>query len=132
MSRRNKKFESRYAGGSSEFYLDFNLEVPNLSDEFVQIARDRLRGLAEGHHIIAGAAVSLVNPLKAQTPYRYQVGIYTLHETPVPDSVGRNADPLAALRDALQKLEGRVLKVREKQRESPMPQTEKPRRWPSI
>jgi ribosome-associated translation inhibitor RaiA len=111
--------------GSSEFYVDFNIEVPNAGEEFVREAERRLRELASGHNDIVGAAVSLVNLVKAQTAFLYEVRVVLYKRPQYLTVVEQHADPMAALRQALEAMEGRVLKSREKLREKPIPPSEK-------
>jgi ribosome-associated translation inhibitor RaiA len=111
--------------GSSEFYLDFNIEVPDVGDEFIQEAGRRLRELAGGHSDIVGAAVGLENLVKSETSYLYQVRIVLYKRPQYLTVVEQHANPIAALRGALDALERRVSKSRERMRENALPQSEK-------
>jgi len=45
--------------GSLDFYVDFNIEVPDMSDEFNNEAERELRKLTSDHSDLIGASVSL-------------------------------------------------------------------------
>jgi ribosome-associated translation inhibitor RaiA len=110
--------------GASDFYVDFNIEVPTIGEEFAKEAERRLRELAEGHNDIVGAAVSVESLVKAETPYLHRVRI-VLYKKPQYLTVDEeHADPMAALRDALDAMEKRVQKSREKLRERSIPQAD--------
>jgi len=110
--------------GKSDFYVDFNIDVPDVGEAFVQEAEGRLRDLAEGHTDIVGAAVALDMPVKAETAYLHEVRIVLYKRPQYLNVTEQHADPMAALRRALDALEGQVLKSREKMRERGMPDSE--------
>jgi|SRR5688572_24205062 len=100
--------------GKSDFYVEFNIEIPNMSDEFTLEAERRLRELSEGHSDIVGASIALENTVKAQTPYQYKARI-VLYKRPKNIAVTKkDSEPMVALRDALDTLERRVYEIREK------------------
>lgn len=100
--------------GKSDFYVEFNIEVPNSSDEFTLEAERRLRELAEGHSDIIGASVALENTVKAQTPYQYKVRIVVYKRPKNLAVIKKDSEPMTALRDALDTLERNVYEIREK------------------
>jgi ribosome-associated translation inhibitor RaiA len=100
--------------GKSDFYVQFNIEVPNLQDEFEREAERRLRELTEGQSDIIGAAVALENIVKAQTPHRYKVRIL-LYKRPRNIAVTKKgSEPMTALANALDTIERKVYESREK------------------
>jgi ribosome-associated translation inhibitor RaiA len=110
--------------GSSEFYVDFNIEVPDMAAEFAQEAERGLRALTDGHTDIVGAMVSLENIVKAETAYLYEVRIVLYKRPQYLTVTEQQGDPLTALKRALDALEGQVLKSREKLRERQVPPSE--------
>jgi ribosome-associated translation inhibitor RaiA len=100
--------------GKSDFYVEFNVEVPNISHEFTLEAESRLRELAEGHSDIIGASVALENTVKAQTPYQYKVRIVVYKRPKNLVVIKKDSEPMTALRDALDTLERKVYEIREK------------------
>ncbi len=61
--------------GTLEFYVDLNIEVPNIKDEFALEAEQNLRELAAAHSDLIGASVSVESLVEAESPYLYQVRI---------------------------------------------------------
>jgi vacuolar-type H+-ATPase subunit I/STV1 len=100
--------------GKSDFYVEFNIEVPNINDEFTLEAERRLRELTEGHTDIIGASVALENTVKAQTPYQYKVRIVVYKRPKNLVVIKKDSEPMTALRDALDTLEREVYETREK------------------
>ena len=100
--------------GSSDFYVDYNIEVSDVGDEFKRETEQRLADLAESHSDMVGAAVALEKVADTQTYDVYRVRIL-LYERPQ-DLVVTNedSDPMVALREALQTLEEQVRTSREK------------------
>jgi ribosome-associated translation inhibitor RaiA len=110
--------------GNSDFYVDTNIEVDGIGDEFVQEADRRLREMAQGHKDIVGAAVALEKVVKAETAFLYEVRIVLYKKPQYLRASEQHAEPIVALRTALEALEGQVLKSREKQRENSIPRSE--------
>lgn len=100
--------------GSSDFYVDFNIEVDNLGDEFKREAEQRLRELAASHSDLVGAAVSLERIVKAETSFLYQVRIVVYKRPQDIAVIKKESDPMTTLRDALDTLEETVRQSREK------------------
>lgn len=100
--------------GKSDFYVEFNIEVPTVSDEFRLEAERRLRELTEGHSDIIGASVALENTVKAQTPYQYKVRIVLYKRPKSLAVIKKDSEPMTTLRDALDTLEREVYEIREK------------------
>lgn len=101
--------------GSADFYIDFNIEVPNIQDEFSLEAEQQLRKLVEGHSDIVGAAVSLENIVKGdETAHLYQVRIVLYKRPEDIVVVQKDAQPMVTLRNALEVLEKIVRASREK------------------
>jgi len=100
--------------GSLDFYVDFNIEDPNVGEEFNLEAEQRLRNLATGHSDLIGASVSLEKIVEAESPYLYQVRI-VLYKRPEDIAViEKESEPITTLNNALDALEGKVRASREK------------------
>jgi len=100
--------------GSSDFYVDYNIEVSDVGDEFNREAEQRLKELASPHSDMIGAAVSLEKVVDTQTYDVYRVRI-VVYKRPQDIAVSKqDADPMVALRDALDALEEQVRNSREK------------------
>ena len=94
--------------GSSDFYIDYNLEVSETTDEFKRETEQRLRELANSHSDIVGAAVALEKTVDTQSYdlYRVRIVLYKRAKDIVVDK--EDADPMVTLREALQTLEEQV------------------------
>jgi ribosome-associated translation inhibitor RaiA len=100
--------------GNSDFYIDYNLEVSEASDEFKRETEQRLRELAGSRSDIVGAAVALEKTVDTQSYDLYRVRI-VLYKRPQDIVVTKeDADPLVTLREALQTIEEQVRAAREK------------------
>jgi ribosome-associated translation inhibitor RaiA len=100
--------------GSSDFYIDYNIEVSDVSSEFKRETEQRLRELASTDTDIIGAAVSLEKVADTQTYDVHRVRIL-LYKRPQDIVVKKqDANPLVVLRDALDALEEEVRESREK------------------
>jgi ribosome-associated translation inhibitor RaiA len=100
--------------GSSDFYIDYNIEVSDVSDGFERETEQRLRELISDHSDMVGAAVSLEKVADTQTYDVYRVRIL-LYKRPQDLVVTKqDADPMVALRDALHTIEDQVRTSREK------------------
>lgn len=100
--------------GNLDFYVEFNIEVPNIGDEFKVEAERRLWELTEGRSDITGASVALESIVKAQTPYRYQVRIILYKRPKNIAMIKKDSEPMTALGNALDALERKVYETREK------------------
>ena len=100
--------------GSSDFYIDYNVEVSDVGDEFQRETEQRLRELAAAHSDMVGAAVALEKVADTQTYdiYRVRIVIYKRPQDIVVTK--QDADPMITLRDALDTLEDQVRTSREK------------------
>jgi ribosome-associated translation inhibitor RaiA len=100
--------------GSSDFYIDYNIEVSDVPDAFKRETEQRLRELASTHSDMVGSAVSLEKVADTQSYDVYRVRI-VLYKRPQDIVVTKNeADPMLTLRDALDTLEEQVRESREK------------------
>ncbi|MDX9865610.1 MAG: hypothetical protein RBT34_12470 [Anaerolineaceae bacterium] len=99
---------------SLDFYVDFNIEVPNINEAFTVEAERELRALADEHSDLVGAAVSLETLVEAETSYLYQVRIVVYKRPENMAVVQKKAEPMDALRDALSALQEKVRTSREK------------------
>ena len=100
--------------GSADFYIDFNIEVSNMGEEFNREAERQLRELASSHSDLVGAAVSLERIVKSETSHLYQVRIVVYKRPQDIAVIKQDSDPMATLRDALDALEEKVRDSREK------------------
>ena len=100
--------------GSSDFYVDYNIEVSDVGDEFRRETEQRLRELASSHSDIIGAAVALEKTADTQTydVYRVRILVYKRPQDIVVTK--EDSDPMVTLRDALDTLEEQVRASREK------------------
>ena len=103
---------------NTDFYVDFNIEVPNIQDEFALVAEQQLRSLASEHSDLVGAAVSLESIVKTETPYLYQVRIVVYKRPEDIAVIEKNVEAMIALKDALQALEEKIRASREKLRQT--------------
>ena len=100
--------------GSSDFYIDYNIEVSDVGDEFQRETEQQLRELASSHSDIIGAAVALEKTADTQTYDVYRVRII-VYKRPQDIAVAKQgADPMATLRETLDALEEQVRAAREK------------------
>ena len=100
--------------GSMDFYVDFNIEVPNVQNEFKIEAERELRSLTAEHSDLIGAAVSLESLVKTETPYLYQVRIVVYKRPEDIAVIEKNSEPMIALKNALDALEEKIRTSREK------------------
>jgi ribosome-associated translation inhibitor RaiA len=100
--------------GSSDFYVDYNIEVPEVGDEFKREAEQRLRELASTHSDMIGAAVALEKVADTQTfdVHRVRIVVYKRPQDIVVTK--QDPDPMVTLREALDTLEEQVRESREK------------------
>ena len=100
--------------GSSDFYIDYNLEVSDVGDEFKRETEQRLQELAASHSDMIGAAVALEKTADTQTYDVYRVRI-VVYKRPQDIAVAKeDSDPMVTLRNALDTLEEQVRASREK------------------
>jgi ribosome-associated translation inhibitor RaiA len=110
--------------GSTDFYVEFNIEVPNIQEEFRLEAEQQLRSLTSDHSDIVGAAVSLESIVKTETPYLYQVRIVVYKRPEDIAIVEKDSEPMIALNNALDALEAKIRASREKLRQRDSHQSE--------
>lgn len=100
--------------GSLDFYIEYNIEVPNIGEDFTLEAGQRLRDLTADHSDLLGAAVSIESLVKAETPHRFQVRIVVYKRPENIAVVEKGPDPMSTLRNALDAIEKNVRDSREK------------------
>ena len=100
--------------GSSDFYVDYNIEVSTMGDEFKRETERRLEELASSHSDMVGAAVALEKTADTQTYDLYRVRIVVYKRPQDIVVTKQDAHPMIALRDALDTLEEQVRTSREK------------------
>jgi ribosome-associated translation inhibitor RaiA len=100
--------------GSSDFYVDYNIEVSDVGADFKRETEQRLRELAASHSDMIGSAVALEKIADTETydVYRVRIIVYKRPQDIVVTK--QDPDPMVALRDALDALEEQVRASREK------------------
>lgn len=100
--------------GSSDFYIDYNIEVSDVSDGFKRETEQRLGELAAAQSDITGAAVALEKTVDTQSYdiFRVRIVLYKRGQDIVVTK--EDADPIVTLREALQTIEEQVRAAREK------------------
>lgn len=100
--------------GSSDFYIDYNIEPSDVDGEFKRETEQRLRELAGSHSDVIGAAVALEKTVDTQSydVYRVRVLVYKRPQDLVVTK--EDTDPMVALREALATIEEQVRTAREK------------------
>ncbi len=100
--------------GNSDFYVDYNIDVDDVSNEFKRETEQRLGELTTDHSDIVGAAVALEKTVDTQSYDVFRVRI-VLYKRPQDIVVSKEeADPMVALREALHTVEEQVRESREK------------------
>lgn len=100
--------------GSSDFYIDYNIEVSGVGAAFRRETEQQLRDLAASHSDMIGAAVALEKTVDTESYDIYRVRI-VVYKRPQDIAVSKQgADPMATLREALDALEEQVRESREK------------------
>lgn len=100
--------------GSSDFYVDYNIEVSDVPDAFKRETEQSLRELAADHSDMIGAAVAVEKTVDTQSYDVYRVRI-VVYKRPNNIAVAKeNSDPMMALRDVLDTLEEQIRESREK------------------
>ena len=100
--------------GSSDFYIDYNIEVDDVVDQFKRETEQRLNELVADHKDIVGAAVALEKTVDTQSYDLYRVRI-VLYKRPQDIVVTQeDEEPMLTLREALQTLEEQVRSSRDK------------------
>jgi ribosomal subunit interface protein len=100
--------------GSSDFYIDYNIEVSDVGEEFKREIEQQLGELARDHTDMVGAAVALEKTADTQSYdlYRVRILVYMRPQDIVVSK--QDANPMVALRDALDTLERQIRESREK------------------
>ena len=100
--------------GNSDFYIDYNIEVSDVGDEFKRETERRLRELASSHSDMVGAAVALEKTVDTQSYdlYRVRIVVYMRPQ----DIVVTKEDegPMVTLKQVLDTLEEQIRTSREK------------------
>ena len=100
--------------GSSDFYVDYNIEVSNVGDEFKREIEQRLRDLASDHSDMIGAAVAVEKTADTESHDIYRVRILVYKRPQDIVVTKQEPDPMVALREALDVLGEQVRESREK------------------
>ena len=100
--------------GSSDFYIDYNIDVPEVSEEFKRETELRLRDLVADRSDIVGAAVALEKTVDTQSYDLFRVRI-VLYMRPQDIVVTKeDEEPMLTLREVLDTLERQVRESRDK------------------
>ena len=100
--------------GSSDFYIDYNIEVSDVGDEFKRETEQRLRELASSHSDLIGSAVALEKTADTRSYDLFRVRILVYKRPQDIVVTKQDSDPMVTLRDALDALEEQVRSSREK------------------
>jgi hypothetical protein len=98
----------------SNFYVDFDIKVPNTDEAFALEAERELQALTAQHSDLIGAAVSLERIVESESHNVYQVRIVVYIRPQNMAVVKKNTSPMEALREALKGIEEKVRSSREK------------------
>ncbi len=100
--------------GSSDFYIDYNIEIAGTGDAFKRETEQRLQELASRHTDMVGAAVSLEKVADTTTydVHRVRIVVYKRPRDLVVTK--QDADAMVALRETLDTLEKQVRELRDK------------------
>ncbi len=96
-----------------EFHSD-DLPTPDLEDDLWEESWERVQALAEGHDDLIGASAAVERVEHSDTPHVYQARIVAYIR---PDNIvvkKKAESPMAALQQALDRLERQIRKKREK------------------
>jgi ribosome-associated translation inhibitor RaiA len=100
--------------GSSDFYIDYNIDVPEVSEEFKRETELRLRDLVADRSDVVGAAVALEKTVDTQSYDLFRVRI-VLYMRPQDIVVTKeDEEPMLTLREVLDTLERQVRESRDK------------------
>jgi len=100
--------------GNSDFYIDYNIDVTEVGEEFKRETELRLRDLAADNSDIVGAAVALEKTVDTTSYDLYRVRI-VLYMRPQDVVVTKeDEEPMLTLREVLDTLERQVRESREK------------------
>ncbi len=100
--------------GNSDFYIDYNIEVPDVGEGFKRETEQRLRALVSTRPDITGAAVALEKASDTQTYDVHRVRIVVYKRGKDLAVSKQDPDPMVALREALDVLETQVRETRDK------------------
>ena len=100
--------------GKSDFYIDYNIEVSGIPEEFAREIEESLRQLASSHSDMIGAAVALEKTVDTRSydVFRVRIVVYKRPQDVVVAKEG--ADPMVTLREVLEVLEEQIRESREK------------------
>jgi ribosome-associated translation inhibitor RaiA len=100
--------------GSSDFYIDYNIDIPEVSAEFKRETELRLRDLVADRSDVVGAAVALEKTVDTQSYDLFRVRI-VLYMRPQDIVVTKeDEEPMLTLREVLDTLERQVRESRDK------------------
>jgi ribosome-associated translation inhibitor RaiA len=100
--------------GSADFYIDYDSEVPDFTNDLKAEVEKRLRDLAGEDTDMVGAAVAVTAPGRGAHPYLYQARVVVYARPEDIAAVKQDKNVQIALRDALAAVERQVHEKRER------------------
>jgi ribosome-associated translation inhibitor RaiA len=100
--------------GSEDFYVDYDSEVPDFTDNLKAEVEERLRKLASEDTDIVGAAVAVTAPGKGVEPFFFQARVVVYGRPENIAAVKQDDTVQVALRETLSAIERQVREKREK------------------
>lgn len=101
-----------------DFHLEFNIEVPNIKEEFLAELGEELSALSDEHSDLIGAAIAVEQIAGVEESYLYQARIVAYIRPENIAAVAKAAAPEVALRDALNQIEASIKEDRDKRRQT--------------
>jgi ribosome-associated translation inhibitor RaiA len=98
----------------SDFYIDYESDVPNFGEELKAEVKNRLRDLSNKHTVMVGAAVAVNAPVTSETPFLYQARVVVYARPKDVAAVKKDETIQGALKAALSAVERQIREKREK------------------
>lgn len=99
---------------NSDFYIDYNIDVSEVGDGFKRETEQRLQDISTKNSDLVGAAVSLEKVADTTTYDVHRVRIVVYKRGKDVAVAKLDADPMVALREALDTLEKQIREARDK------------------
>ena len=100
--------------GSADFYVDYDSEVEEFTEDLKAEVEQRLRDLASEDTDLVGSAVAVTAPGKGVQPFLYQARVVVYARPEDIAAVKQDESVSVALRDALAAVERQIREKREK------------------
>ncbi|MBN1665649.1 MAG: hypothetical protein JW862_01110 [Anaerolineales bacterium] len=100
-----------------DFHLEFNIEVPNIKEEFLAKIGEELSALSDEHNDLIGAAIAVEQIAGVEESYLYQARIVAYIRPENIAAVAKAASPEIALKDALSQIQEQINEDRGKRRQ---------------